>query len=239
MIIKLIVDAGEMKPGPAIAQKLGPLGINMGKVISEVNSATSQFKGMKVPAILDINSKTREFKVSVATPPTSELLKKEFAAEKGSSEPARIKIANAAIEQVIKIAKIKEKDMLVKSLKAAVRSVLGSCVSLGILVESEEAKNISKRVNKGEYDNLIEKGIEKVPEEKLNKLKADFDAVKAKQEKMLKEEEAAKAVKEAEKAAAKVAAGAPAEAAAAATTAAAPTAAAAPAAKAAETKEKK
>ena len=32
MIIKLLVDGGNMKPGPALAQKLGPLGLNMGKI---------------------------------------------------------------------------------------------------------------------------------------------------------------------------------------------------------------
>ena len=62
MIIKLIVEGGSMKPGPAIAQKLGPLGINIGKIISQVNAETSSFKGMKVPAVLDINTKTKEVK---------------------------------------------------------------------------------------------------------------------------------------------------------------------------------
>ena len=47
-----------MIPGPAIAQQLGPKGINMGKVISSVNESTKEFKGMKVPIELDINEKT-------------------------------------------------------------------------------------------------------------------------------------------------------------------------------------
>ena len=33
MIIKLLVDGGDMKPGPAVAQKIGPLGINIGNNI--------------------------------------------------------------------------------------------------------------------------------------------------------------------------------------------------------------
>ena len=36
MIIKLLVDGGEMKPGPVVAQKIGPLGMNMGKIIQEI-----------------------------------------------------------------------------------------------------------------------------------------------------------------------------------------------------------
>ena len=59
MIIKLIVDGGEMKPGPTVAQKIGPLGINIGSVISEVNKATTEFRGIKVPISLDIDTKTK------------------------------------------------------------------------------------------------------------------------------------------------------------------------------------
>ena len=58
MQIKLLVDGGEMKPGPAIAQKIGPLGLNMGKIISDINTATKDFKGMKLPVELNINEKT-------------------------------------------------------------------------------------------------------------------------------------------------------------------------------------
>ena len=58
--IKLIVDGGAMKPGPAVAQQLGPMGINLGKVISDVNAATAGFKGVKVPVELDVNPKTKK-----------------------------------------------------------------------------------------------------------------------------------------------------------------------------------
>ena len=76
MIIKLLIDGGNMKPGPAIAQQLGPMGINMGKVISDVNTATKEFNGMKVPVELNVDEKTKEFTIKTSSPPTSELLKK-------------------------------------------------------------------------------------------------------------------------------------------------------------------
>ena len=57
MIIKLIIDGGDMKPNASISQKLGPMGVNIGKVISEVNKASSGFKGIKVPVELDVNPK--------------------------------------------------------------------------------------------------------------------------------------------------------------------------------------
>jgi len=92
MIVNLLVEGGNMKPGPAIAQKLGPLGLNMGKIISDVNAATKTFEGIKVPVILDINTKTKEIKIEVSSPPASELLKKELAIEKGTGDSKKIKV---------------------------------------------------------------------------------------------------------------------------------------------------
>ena len=63
MKVKLIVDGGKMAPGPAVSQQLGPMGINLGKVISDVNEATKGFVGMKVPVELDVDTKTKNFAV--------------------------------------------------------------------------------------------------------------------------------------------------------------------------------
>ena len=38
MIIKLLIDGGNMVPGPAIAQQLGPKGINIGKTFIDSTS---------------------------------------------------------------------------------------------------------------------------------------------------------------------------------------------------------
>ena len=134
MIINLLVEGGNMEPGPALAQKLGPLGINIGKVISEVNKSTASFKGIKVPVDLDIDTSTKEFKIKVKSPPVAELIKKELGLEKGAGDHKKVQVANMAIEQVISIANLKLPEMLEKDLKAAVKTVIGCCVSLGVLI---------------------------------------------------------------------------------------------------------
>src|SRR3989344_8229511 len=154
MRIKLLIEGGEMKVNPTIAQKLGPLGLNMGKIIADVNSATSQFKGMKVPVALDIDIKTKQYKVNVSTPPTAEMIKKELGIEKGTSASLKQKVGNAAIEQIIKVAKTKQEGMLINNFKSAVKTVVGSCVSLGILIESKDAKEIENEINEGKYDDI-------------------------------------------------------------------------------------
>ena len=233
MIIKLLVDGGEMKPGPAIAQKIGPLGINMGKIIQDVNKATSEFKGTKVPVTLDVDPKSKTYKIEVSSPPTSELLKKELGLETGSGDHKKNKVGNISIEAVIKIAKIKHPNMLAKEFKSAVKSVVGSAVSLGIIVESK-GKEVTEDIESGKYDSEINSQKTEASAEKKASLKEYFEKVLKDQEAAKKVEEAAKAAEEAAKAAAAApAAGAAAKAGEAAPAAGAPGAAVAGAAGAA------
>ncbi|MEX0920145.1 MAG: 50S ribosomal protein L11 [Candidatus Pacearchaeota archaeon] len=201
MKIKLLVEGGDLKPGPVLSQKIGPLGIPMGNVIQKVNEATKNFKGMKVPVELDINPATKEFSTEVSSPPVSELLKKEIGLEKGSGEQAKAKVANASIEQIISVAKTKLPNMLSKDLKAAVKTVVGSAASLGILIENKDVKDVETDIDSGKYDSEISEEKTDTPDEKKARLKKFFEVRKTKQEKDLKaEQEAAEAAAEAEKA---------------------------------------
>ncbi len=198
MIIKLLVDGGDMKPGPALSQKLGPLGINIGEIISKVNDSTKDMKGLKVPVEIDVNSTTKEFNIQVFSPPVSELLKKELGIEKGSGEQKKIQVANASIEQIISVAKTKLQNLLAKDLKAAVKSVVGTCVSLGILIENKTAKEVEQEIDEGKYDKQIKEEITETSEEKKAELKEYFEGIKEEQEKIIKQEQAAKEAEEAE-----------------------------------------
>jgi large subunit ribosomal protein L11 len=202
MKIKLLIDGGDMKPGPAIAQQLGPIGINMGKVISDVNSATSDFKGMKVPVELDIDEKTKEFKIHTSSPPTSELLKKELKLEKGSSMHKDVKVGNASIGDIIKITKIKYPNMLEKTFKNAVKSVIGTCASIGILVESKEPIDLIRDIEEGNFDKEINSQSSETGPEKRKQLDDFFQNIKSAQDAKLEaEKKIAEEKKEEEKAA--------------------------------------
>jgi len=193
MQIKLLVEGGAMAPGPALSQQLGPAGINIGQVISKVNDATKGFKGMKVPVELDIDMKTKGFEVTVSSPPVSELLKKELGITKGSATQTKMQVANASIEQIINVAKQKMDGLLAKDLKAAVKSVIGTCTSLGILVENKPSSELGNDVDEGKYDKEIQAEATETPAEKKKELDAFFKQVQSEQEKLLKQEEAEKA----------------------------------------------
>lgn len=184
-----------MTPGPAVAQQLGPMGLNLGKIISDVNEKTAGFKGINVPVVLDIDSDTKEVKITVLSPPTSELLKKELGIEKASGARMKIRVGNLAFEQVISVAKQKHENMLSNEFVSSVKSVLGTCQAAGILVDSKEIKEIMEDFNEGKYDAMIKAQKIEVDPEKAQELKDYFVEI----EKVQAAEKEAADVAEAEK----------------------------------------
>ncbi len=192
MIIKLLVEGGDMKPGPAVAQQLGPLGINIGKVISEVNTATKEFKGITVPVNLDIDAKTKDFTIKVLPPPTSQLIKKELGIELASGQRKKVIAGNLAFEQVISVTKVKQNDMLSKDFISALKSVIGSCMSLGVLIDNKDPKEILEDIKEGKYKEEIETQQTEVSSEKKKSIDDFFAEIKSQQDATKKAEESAK-----------------------------------------------
>jgi len=198
MEIKLLVEGGAMQPGPALSQKIGPLGMNVGEIIQKINDATKNFKGLKVPVELNIEPSTKQIEIQVFSPPVSELLKKELKVEKGSALQKKQFIGNLSIEQIISVAKTKQNDLLCKDLKAAVKTIIGTCTSLGVLVESQIPSELGPHIAGGKFSKEIEEGATETSPEKRKKLDEEFNEIQEEQEQAIKrEEEEAKAAEEA------------------------------------------
>src|SRR3989344_5316911 len=127
-----------------------------------------------------------------------ELLKKELGIEKGSGDQKKMQVANASIEQIILIAKTKFQNLLCKDLKSAVKTVLGSGVSLGILVENKPAVEVIEEVEQGKYKKEIEQEKTETSDDKLNELKSYFEKIKKEQEKLIKAKQEAESEKKEE-----------------------------------------
>lgn len=205
--INLMVDGGEVKAGPNIAQPLAGKQMNIQQIITNINEKTASFKGMKVPVELKVED-DKSYTIRIGTPPISELIKKEIGIEKGSGTPNINKVGNLAVEQVIKLAKMKQDSLLFNNFKSAVKSVIGSCNSLGVLIEGKTAKEINLEIDSGNYDYIIDKQITEVSSEKKNLLATQLKEIqerikreleKAEAEKKAEEEKAKKLVTEAEK----------------------------------------
>jgi large subunit ribosomal protein L11 len=204
--VNVIVEGGKASAGAAMGKAFGPLGVNLQEILQVINERTKDFVGMKVPVIVTVETGDKSFEVEVGSPSVSELIKTELNLKKGSGDQANVKAGNLAIEQIIKVAKMKMNSLLANNLKSAVTMVLGSCQSLGILVESIDAKDVSKEVIEGKYDKEINEEKIEVDSEKQEKLSSDFKTLATKQaavakvraEEDKKKEEAEEAKKEPE-----------------------------------------
>jgi len=171
--IDALINGGQASAAPPLGPALGPLGVNIGQVITEINKKTASFKGMQVPIKVTVDTDTKAFEISVGTPPASGLLLKEAGIEKGSGKPQKDKVADILIEQVIKVAKMKEDDLLGKTLKSKVKEVIGTANSMGILVEGMDAKNAIKAVEEGKFDAEIKAEKTELTAEELKKLQEE------------------------------------------------------------------
>jgi len=191
--LDLIVEGGKAVTTPQLAQKLGPLKINISEVIKKINDKTSNFKGIKVPLKLSIDTNTKDVNIGVGSPPVSELIKNELGIEKGSGVPNKDIKGNISIEQVIKIADMKKESMYIENLKSAVKNVIGSCNSLGVYVEGKPAKDFVKYIEKGLFEKEIKECKKEPPAEKITLLKKQLKNI---QEVYTKEVERIKAEEE-------------------------------------------
>ena len=83
--VRLRVASGNAKPGPAIGQALGPLGLNMADFCKQFNDRTKDYvKNIDLPVTLSAFS-NRTFEFEVKTPPTSWYLKRCAGVEKGAN----------------------------------------------------------------------------------------------------------------------------------------------------------
>jgi len=59
------------------------------------------------------------------------------------------------MQDVIDIAKMKKNDLLGKDLKAKAKEIVGTCVSMGITIDGMHPKEIIKKIEEGEFDDLF------------------------------------------------------------------------------------
>ena len=187
--VEAMIEGGKASAAPPLGPALGPTGLNVAQVIQKINEKTAAFKGMQVPIKVDYDASTKEFDIEVGTPPTSGLLKKEAGIEKGSGFAKTDKVADIMIEQIIKIAKMKEDALNGNTMKEKVKNVVGTCTSMGILVEGKNPKEIISEINAGKYDKEITAGKTELTAEEMKTLEEEKKKLKEEVEKRHAEEE--------------------------------------------------
>jgi large subunit ribosomal protein L11 len=168
--VDVLISGGKATAAPPLGPALGPKGVNIGKVIAEINKKTASFAGMQVPVKVIIDTDTKEFSIKIGTPPAAELIKKEAGIAKASGSPKKDLVADLKIEQLIKIAGMKEDALLGNDAKARVKEIAGTCRSMGIMVEEMRVEDFIKAVNEGKYDKVIASGKTELTAEELKEM---------------------------------------------------------------------
>jgi large subunit ribosomal protein L11 len=152
--IEVLVAGGEADPGPPLGPELGPTPVNVPAVVEDINDRTAAFEGTEVPVTIEYED-DGSFETDVGVPPTAALIKDEAGFETGSGRPQDEFVADLSVEQVEQIAEQKQTDLLSYDTKNAAKEVAGTCVSLGVTIEGEDARTFDERVDAGEYDDLL------------------------------------------------------------------------------------
>ena len=199
--ISALIEGGKATAGPPIGPALGPMGINAGRVVAEINEKTKDFAGTTVPVKIIVNPATKDYRIEIGTPSVAALIKKEMAIEKGSGKALEEKVGDIAIDQLIKVSRSKKDALLSRTPKAALKEVVGTCVTLGVTIDGKEPKEVIKDIDKGLFDAKIDgkEKLREVTKEEIEKKKTD---AKTRLDAKHRVEEAAKAAAEAAKAAA-------------------------------------
>lgn len=146
--IKVMVEGGKATAAAPLGPALGPLGVNIGEIVSQINAKTKAFAGMKVPVTISVDAK-KNFDIQVGSPPTSALIVKELGAAKGAANPKTETVGNLSLEQVKKIAEMKSDNMNSFTIEKNMREVIGTCNSMGVTVEGKRAKELQKEIAEG------------------------------------------------------------------------------------------
>jgi large subunit ribosomal protein L11 len=155
-VINVLVTGGEASAGPPLGPALGPLGVNVLGIVNEINKQTGDFKGMRVPVKVEVDQETKQFAISIGTPTTSALVAKESGIPKGSAKPNTDFAGDLSIDKVVSIARSKISGSYAKTVRAAAKEVVGSCVSMGVKVEGKDAREFMKELDSGKWDSKFQ-----------------------------------------------------------------------------------
>jgi len=150
--ISSLVTGGAASAGPPLGPALGPLGVNIMEVIKAINDKTKDFEGMKVPVTVVIDSDTKKYEIEIGIPSAAALIMKEAGIKKGSGLSGTEWAGDVTMDSIVKVANTKLEKSYASSLKSVTKTIVGTCVALGVKVEGKTPKEITVEINDGKWD---------------------------------------------------------------------------------------
>jgi large subunit ribosomal protein L11 len=154
--ISSLVTGGGASAGPPLGPALGPLGVNIMEVINAINDKTKDFEGMKVPVTVSVDPDTKKWDIEVGIPSAAALILKEAGIQKGSGTSGTEWVGDVTIDAIAKIANTKLEKSYASSLKSVAKTIIGTCLALGIKIEGKTPKEITAEINEGKWDEKLQ-----------------------------------------------------------------------------------
>ena len=153
--ISSLVTGGAASAGPPLGPALGPLGVNIMEVIGAINEKTKDFEGMKVPVTVAVDSDTKEYTIEIGIPSAAALVMKEAGIQKGSGASGTEWAGEVTMDAVAKVAGTKLEASYASSLKSVAKTVVGTCLALGVRIEGKTPKEITAEIDDGKWDEKL------------------------------------------------------------------------------------
>ncbi len=133
-VIKVQAIGGRATPAPPLGPALGQAGVNIGEFINQFNAGTKDKMGEIVPTVVTVYE-DRTFTLVFKKSPASRMILKELKLEKGSGTNMTKKAGKITKAQIRKIAEEKMSDLSAASVETAMKTIEGTCRSMGIEVK--------------------------------------------------------------------------------------------------------
>jgi len=153
-VLTVTFKAGKVSPKDVA--EVEQYGVKAEDVADRLNRRTKFFEGKEMSARIYIYPGGK-YVVEILPPTTTELLLYKAGAQQPSGNPAAQKVGNLSIEDVIHVAIVKKDELLAKTLKKAVKTLLGSARSVGLTVEGKDPKEVIRELEQGAYDDVLAK----------------------------------------------------------------------------------
>ncbi|OIR57117.1 MAG: 60S ribosomal protein L12 [Amphiamblys sp. WSBS2006] len=142
---------GEVGNNPALAQKLGPLGVPPKKVQEDIAKATAEYKSLRIRVKVTVQNRVATLELA---PSTSCLIIKAL------NEPPRDRKkqknikhnGDITLDKIVEIARYIRPKSMSRLLAGVVCEVAGTCNSVGCTVDGKKPKAFTAMVKAGEIE---------------------------------------------------------------------------------------
>ena len=133
--VMLQIPAQQANPAPPVGAVLGQRGVNIAEFCKQFNDKTKYLEaGSPIPVEISVY-KDKSFTFVTKMPPASYLIRKVLGLKKGSGASGRESAGVITNEQIKKVVEQKLPDLSAGSIDAAIKTIKGTALSMGLKVK--------------------------------------------------------------------------------------------------------